>query len=88
MTADEWIDFTTRNLTGAEKQRQNSVNLRQICEGILQSSYNDLCRQKECTDNAFEYRINETRDTKAKIEEHLNKVRRVRVLNSARACDE
>jgi len=74
VTIEEWLDFTERNLMSGEKQRQNSSNLRQIADGILQSTYNDLLRQKDCTDRALEYRIYETRDSKDKLQEHLNKV--------------
>jgi len=73
---DEWADFTERNLTDAEKQRRNSVRLRAISDGVLQTSCNDINRQRSSTDLALEMRVNELRDAKEKLEDHLNKVQR------------
>ena len=74
VTPDEWEDFSNDNILAAEKQRQNSVNLRSLVDGILQSVANDMHKQKECVDLAMTKRINETRDAKEKLEDHLSKV--------------
>ena len=87
VTVEEWIDFTERNLTSGEKQRQNSFNLRQIADSILQTTYNDLLRQKDSTDRALEYRIYETRDAKDKLQDHLNKVIRSQVICACCVCE-
>ncbi len=71
---DEWEDFSNANILDAEKQRQNSVNLRSLVDGILQSTANDMKRQRECVDIALEKRVAETRDAKEKLEGHLSKV--------------
>ena len=73
-TPDQWEDFSNRNILDAEKQRQSSTSLRSIVDGILQSTANDMRRQKECTDIALEKRIAEARDAKEKLEDHLSKV--------------
>jgi len=71
---DEWSDFTERNLTEAEKQRRNSARLRAVADGVLQTSCNDINRQRSSADLAVEMRVNELRDAKEKLEDHLNKV--------------
>ena len=43
-------------------------------DGILQSTANDMNKQKECVDIALNRRIHETRDSKEKLEDHLSKV--------------
>ena len=43
-------------------------------DGILQSTANDMIKQKECVDIALNRRIDETRDAKEKLEDHLSKV--------------
>ena len=73
-TPDQWEDFSNKNILDADKQRQNSVALRSIVDGILQSTYNDMRRQKEITDVTLADRIAETRDAKEKLEGHLAKV--------------
>lgn len=74
VTPDEWEDFSNVNILEAEKQRQNSVNLRSAIDGILQATANDMKKQKETVDIALERRIAETRDAKEKLEDHLSKV--------------
>jgi len=74
-TPDQWEDFSNDNILNAEKQRQNSVALRSLVDGILQSTANDMRRQKETVDISLEKRIAETRDTKEKLEDHLSKVK-------------
>jgi tektin-1 len=58
----------------AEKQRQNSEALRSVLDGILQTTANDMMKQKECVDIALDRRIEETRQAKLKLEGHLAKV--------------
>lgn len=74
-TPDEWEDFSNENILAAEKQRQNSVNLRSLVDGILQSVANDMKKQRETVDISMTKRIAETRDAKEKLEDHLSKVK-------------
>ena len=74
MTPDEWELFSNKNILDAEKQRNNSVALRSLIDGIRQQTANDMRRQKEETDVALTRRIAETRDAKEKLEDHLSKV--------------
>ena len=53
----------------------NSTNLRSNIDGILQQTSNDQRKQVEATNLAFSKRIAECKDTKGKLEDHLNKVR-------------
>jgi len=73
-TPDQWEDFSNDNILDAEKQRQNSEALRSIVDGILQSTANDMQKQKETVDIALDKRIAETRAAKEKLEGHLSKV--------------
>ena len=68
------------NILDAEKQRNNSVALRSLVDGILQSTASDMLKQKECVDIAMDKRIAETRQAKEKLEGHLAKVRAISVL--------
>ncbi|XP_055957586.1 tektin-1-like isoform X2 [Patella vulgata] len=74
VTPDEWQDFSNENIESAERERHSSVELRSLVDGILQSTANDM--QKQCgeVNLAFTKRIAETKDTKGKLEDHLNKV--------------
>jgi len=73
-TPDQWEDFSNDNILNAEKQRQNSEALRSLVDGVLQSTSNDMLKQKETVDIALTKRIAETRDAKEKLEGHLSKV--------------
>lgn len=73
-TPDQWEDFSNVNILAAERQRQNSVNLRSAVDGILQATANDMHKQKEDVDISMTKRIAETRDSKEKLEDHLSKV--------------
>ncbi|KAK7475030.1 hypothetical protein BaRGS_00033711 [Batillaria attramentaria] len=71
---DEWQDFSNENIENAERERMNSTNLRSNIDGILQQTSNDLRKQTEATNMAFSKRIRECKDTKGKLEDHLNRV--------------
>jgi tektin-1 len=74
MTPEQWKDSVDANLKSAERQRQNSLNMRSIIDGILQQTSNDQTRQIEMTNRAFKRRIAETKDAKGKLEEHMARV--------------
>nr|WLD15743.1 tektin 1 [Platynereis dumerilii] len=74
VTPQSWESFSNKNIEDAEKQRHNSVGLRTLMDGILQSTANDMNKQKESVDIALNRRIDETRDSKEKLEDHLSKV--------------
>ena len=74
MTPENWESFSNHNILDAEKQKNNSTNLRSLMDGILQSTANDMNKQKECVNISLNKRIDETRDAKEKLEDHLSKV--------------
>lgn len=81
MTPEEWEDYSDVNINKAEQERMSSKQLRSITDGILQQAANDMNKQKAETDLCFDKRIRETKETKAKLEEHLARVSmRMRVI--------
>lgn len=77
MTPDEWQDFSDKNILKAEREKNAAVNLRSILDGVLMQTYNDLMKQFDIVNIAFENRIEETEKAKTKLETHLTKVYRV-----------
>ncbi|WAR03518.1 TEKT1-like protein [Mya arenaria] len=74
VSPEDWQDFSHENIEKAERERQSSVALRSLVDGILQQTSNDMRKQCREVNISFEKRINETKDTKSKLEDHLNKV--------------
>ena len=50
------------------------MELRSVVDGLLQQTANDMRKQCNEVNVAFSKRIAETKDTKGKLEDHLNKV--------------
>lgn len=71
---EDWQDYSDANINKAERERQSSVDLRSLIDGILQQTSNDMRKQCSEVNFAFQKRINETKDSKSKMEDHLNKV--------------
>lgn len=71
---EDWQDFSNENILKGERERQSSVELRSLIDGILQQTSNDMRKQCADVNLAFNTRINETKDAKSKLEDHLNKV--------------
>lgn len=71
---EDWQDYSDANINKAERERQSSVDLRSLVDGILQQTSNDMRKQCSEVNFAFQKRINETKDAKSKMEDHLNKV--------------
>lgn len=74
VSPDDWQDYSDANINKAERERQSSVDLRSLIDGILQQTSNDMRKQCSEVNVAFQKRINETKDAKSKMEDHLNKV--------------
>ena len=77
MTPDEWQDFSDKNILKADREKNAATNLRSIVDGVLIQTYNDLKKQFDVVNLAFENRIEETEKAKTKLETHLTKVLRV-----------
>ncbi|CAF0748814.1 unnamed protein product [Brachionus calyciflorus] len=67
-TEQQWENFSDVNIKNAEATRLNSVELRNIVDTNLQQTANDIQRQIELTDRAFDRRIWEEKDAKSKLE--------------------
>lgn len=74
VTPEDWELYSNANIENAERERMSSVQLRSITDGVLQQTCNDMQKQCECVNIAFQKRISETQDTKGKLENHLSRV--------------
>lgn len=74
VTPVDWETFSNENILKAERDRKNAVDLRAVIDSILNTTANDMQKQVDDTDLAFDKRIRETKDTKSKLENHLGKV--------------
>ncbi|XP_058673861.1 tektin-1 [Ammospiza caudacuta] len=68
VSPEDWIDFTNINVEKADKQRNNSLALKALIDGILSQIANDMRRQCELVNNAFRNRVKEVKDAKHKLE--------------------
>lgn len=73
-TVDQWEGFSTDNMAKAERERKASVALRSEINGILMQSFADLRGLYENVNNIFQRRIEETAETKKKLERELARV--------------
>ncbi len=73
-TEQQWENFSDTNIKNAEATRLNSAQLRTMVDSSLQQVANDMAKQIELTDRAFERRIWETKDAKAKLENQVKDV--------------
>ena len=80
VTPDEWQDFSDKNILKAEREKNAAINLRSIVNGVLIQTYNDLKKQFDIVNLAFENRIEETEKAKTKLETHLTKVEKTITL--------
>ncbi|NWZ93870.1 TEKT1 protein, partial [Nesospiza acunhae] len=65
---EDWIDFTNINVEKADKQRNNSLALKALIDGILSQIANDMRKQCEMVNNAFRNRVKEVKVAKHKLE--------------------
>lgn len=73
-TAESWAQCTHDNITRAEHERMASLQLRTLIDNVLEDTSRDLREQADAVNNAFQRRIDEMEDTKAKIMDGLKKV--------------
>lgn len=74
VSLNEWQEFSNEIIRNAEREREISVNLRSMIDGILQQISSDMKKQCNVVNLAFEQRIADTKDTKQKLEDNLNKI--------------
>ncbi|NWS59744.1 TEKT1 protein, partial [Chunga burmeisteri] len=68
VSPEDWIDFSNRNVEKADKQRNNSLALRVLIDGILSQAANDMRKQCETVNVAFRNRVKEVKEAKHKLE--------------------
>ena len=70
----QWENYSDDNIKNAEATRLNSVKLRNIVDSNLQQVANDIDKQIENTNRAFQRRIWEEIDAKTKLEDQVKDV--------------
>ncbi|NXP62163.1 TEKT1 protein, partial [Chloropsis cyanopogon] len=68
VSPEDWIDFSNINVKKADKQRNNSLALKALIDGILSQTVNDMRKQCEVVNAAFRNRVKEVKDAKHKLE--------------------
>ncbi|NWT69863.1 TEKT1 protein, partial [Prunella himalayana] len=68
VSPEDWIDFSNINVEKADKQRNNSLALKALIDGILSQTANDMRKQCEMVNTAFRNRVKEVKDAKHKLE--------------------
>lgn len=71
---EQWENYSDVNIKNGEATRLNSVQLRNMVDSSLQQVANDIHKQIELTNRAFDRRIWETKDAKAKLEQQVSDV--------------
>ncbi|NWV24787.1 TEKT1 protein, partial [Origma solitaria] len=74
VSPEDWIDFSNINVEKADKQRNSSLALRALIDGILSQSASDMRKQCEMVNTAFRNRVKEVKDAKHKLETFLTMV--------------
>lgn len=74
VSLEDWLDFSNTNVEKADKQRNNSLMLKALVDRILSQTANDLRKQCDVVDVAFENGLKETKDARDKLAVHLAKV--------------
>ncbi|XP_069766485.1 tektin-1 isoform X2 [Narcine bancroftii] len=70
----EWQDFTNTNIVNAGKQKNNSMAMRSLIDGILSQTTDDMLKQVQRVNQSFQFHIKETKDAKSRLEQQLSKV--------------
>lgn len=74
VTPEQWVSFSDENILRSERERKASSTLRGAIHGALEQSRQDIEKQRSIVNLAFAKRIQETSETKSKLEQHLKKV--------------
>ncbi|KAK3598847.1 hypothetical protein CHS0354_008589 [Potamilus streckersoni] len=73
-TPESWAQFSHDNIVRAEHERMASIQLRQLIDNVLEDTSRDMREQCDTVDMAFNKRVQEMEDAKAKMEENLKKI--------------
>lgn len=74
VSVDDWLEFSNMNVEKADQQRNNSLALEALIDRILSQTANDLRKQFEAVNQAFQTQIKETKEAKEKLTTHLTKI--------------
>ena len=74
VSPEEWEKFSNKNVLKAERERNSAVTVQSMIDEILQETFDDQQKQCHNVNLAFAERIEQTKKTKAKLEDHLAKV--------------
>ena len=74
MAPHEWELFSNVNILKAERERAASVTLRGVIDDIVDTTRNDMKRQRQVVNAAFDKRIQEQVEAKETLVDHLAKV--------------
>ncbi|XP_066552009.1 tektin-1 [Amia ocellicauda] len=74
VTPGQWEGFSNLNVVKAEKQKNNSLTLRAVVDGLLQQTAGDLHNQHQAVGTALESCVAQTKRAKTQLEQHLAKV--------------
>lgn len=70
-----WEELCKINVAKAEKENNSALNLRLLVDSILRQTASDMLNQSESVNTAFRQRIDETKDAKSKLEDHLSQAK-------------
>ncbi|NWV67539.1 TEKT1 protein, partial [Malurus elegans] len=68
VSLEDWLDFSNVNVEKADKQKNCSLALRTLIDGILSQTANDMRKQCEMVNAAFRNWVREVKDAKHKLE--------------------
>ncbi|KAG5837231.1 tektin-1 [Anguilla anguilla] len=74
VTPEGWENSSEINTSKAEKERNNSASLRALIDRVLEQTAADMRSQHQAAATALQLRIQETKDAKDQLEDHLQKV--------------
>jgi tektin-1 len=74
VTPSEWESFSDENILKAERERAASATLCLVIDDVLDSTRNDMKRQRQAVNTAFDKRVKEQLEAKQSLKNHLSKV--------------
>ena len=74
VSLEDWLDFSNTNVEKANRQRNNSLALKALVDRILSQTADDLRRQCDMVDTAFQMGLKETKAARDQLAAHLAKV--------------
>lgn len=74
VTPHDWASFSNANIKKADREKNSSISLRAIIDGVLKQTADDMQLQCNAVNIAFKERVDEVKVAKNKLEEHLDKV--------------